>query len=459
MHKPCGYTYEIKRAEYLLDPKENSGKCPICNKHSLNTKDTLNEKFKMRNLGIIATKEPSNKTVEVHNTVCGHDYSVYYLDILNGKNATCPICRSKHRKDIDIDYVKNEIHSIDPNYSVLSDTYTGTHDLLKIEHTTKTGKKHTYFGSRTNFLSGKRCPLCSTSTSKGEQELLSFIKGLGISASKKRFKKDNQMRELDIYIDDKNLGIEFDGLYWHNSNRVGSDYHLEKLNFFYDNFNKARVINIFEDEWDNQKDIVKDKIKSILGLQKDRIYARKCSIKEIPAKERNVFLNKNHIQGSDTANISLGLFYNDELVAVMSFTKLRKALGSTSKEGTYELSRFAGKLGYTIVGGFGKLLKYAISNYDIEKIITYADLRWTSRDNNVYLKNGFALDHISKPSYFYVGLNCDKREFRFKYRKSELKKLFPDLYSDSLSEREIMEKAGYTRIYDCGNLVYTMEIK
>ena len=40
------------------------------------------------------------------------------------------------------------------------------------------------------------------------------------------------------------------------------------------------------------------------------------------------------------------------------------------------------------------------------------------------------------------------------YRKSELKKLFPDIYSKDKSEFEIMDEAGYNRIWDCGNLVY-----
>ena len=116
--------------------------------------------------------------------------------------------------------------------------------------------------------------------------------------------------------------------------------HLDKTLFF--KTKGIRIIQIFSDEWENKKEIVKDKLKSILGVQKEKIYARNCSFKEINSIDRNYFLNENHIQGADRASISYGLFYNEKLVAVMSLTKLRKALGQNSKEGYFELSRCIG---------------------------------------------------------------------------------------------------------------------
>ena len=35
-------------------------------------------------------------------------------------------------------------------------------------------------------------------------------------------------KELDIYIPQKNLAIEYDGLYWHDENHVENKYHLNK---------------------------------------------------------------------------------------------------------------------------------------------------------------------------------------------------------------------------------------
>ena len=95
---------------------------------------------------------------------------------------------------------------------------------------------------------------------------------------------------------------------------------------------------------------------------------------------------------------------------------------------------------------------YFERNYEWNNLITYADLRWSV--GNLYLKNGFRLDHTSEPSYSYFdGVNI-RRYNRFKFRKQELKKLFPEIYSDDKTEFQIMNEAGYLKIYDCGNMVF-----
>lgn len=389
----CGHEYSIKRAEYLFYNKGNGGKCPICTPGSINTKEILESKFKLHGLDLTLLEPFKSGKVN------------YYV-----RNNKCG-----------------------------HEYYIRTYDILKDIPC--------------------QCPLCTgAQSSSQEKELQKFISEYLPDSRKKKFTITGHISfELDSYSAENKIGFEMDGLYWHSEKVVGKSYHLDKLNYFYNQ--GIRVINIFEDEWNYKKDIIKDKLKSIMGVQKERIYARRCTVKEIDASIRNNFLEENHIQGSDKANISLGLYNGDTLVAVMSFCKLRKALGqSKSKAGHYELSRFAGLLGYTIVGGFSKLLKYAIRNYDISDIITYADLRFTDERSNVYLKNGFTLDHKSKPSYYYMK-NFKKRENRYTYRKSELKKLFPDIYSKDKSEFEIMDEAGYNRIWDCGNLVYKMEIR
>lgn len=464
-HK-CGYEYEVKRAEYLLDKKENSGLCQVCNKGGCLSISAINARFKKLGLNIkIDNSEIYEKRKVkylIEDLSCGHKYVRSINDIFRKKISNCPICQTKYRKDLNIDSVKNEISTIDNNYEVLSTEYLGTHNLLTMKHKI-CGK--IYMVSRTNFMSGKRCPYCSRSKSysEGEMELLEFIKEYFPSAHKYvKYENGKKKYELDVYIPELKIGIEYDGLYWHaehitNEERYNSkSYHLDKTLYFK---NKGiRVVHVFSDEWEFKKELVKDKLRSILNVQKEEIYARKCNIKEISSVKRNKFLLDNHIQGPDAAIISYGLFYNEELVAVMSLSKLRRALGQFSKEGYYELSRYAGKIGYTITGGFSKLLKNIIKLHpEIKSIKTYADLRWTKFSGNVYDKNGFTLSHISEPSYTYTK-NYKKREYRYKFRKTELKKLFPDIYDDNKSEFEIMSEAGYDRVYDCGNLVYEYKV-
>ena len=264
-------------------------------------------------------------------------------------------------------------------------------------------------------------------------------------------------QELDIYIPEKKVAIEVDGLYWHCSDYKDKNYHINKTNEC--KKKGIRLIHIFEDD---NYEIVESKIKHILGLNNNlpKIFARKCYVEEISADYKKQFLEENHLQGNDNASIKLGLWYPQEdgdiLVSVMTFRKPQVALGN-KKDKTiydYELSRFANDNNFLVLGSFGKLFTYFKNNYEWKKIITYADLRWSV--GGIYEKNNFVLDHISKPNYFYFNRNTKERFHRYSFRKQELKKKFPKLYSDDKTEFEIMEETKiYKRIYDCGNMIFT----
>jgi hypothetical protein len=260
--------------------------------------------------------------------------------------------------------------------------------------------------------------------------------------------------ELDFYCEDKKIAIEINGLYWHGELSGGKDknYHLQKTVECYKK--NIQLIHIFEDELYNKILIVKQRLKHIFGLVMRNIYARKCIIKEIDDKIKNGFLDKYHLQGKDKCNINLGLFYKNRLVAVMTFSKLRKALGQIHKEGFWELSRFATIANFNIIGGASKLLTYFEKTYNPIQIITYADRRWSQ--GNMYYKLGFKLDHMSPPSYWYMYNHTIKRIHRFNFRKNVLKDKLK-IFDPNLSEWENMKNNGYDRIWDCGNLVFIKE--
>ena len=175
----------------------------------------------------------------------------------------------------------------------------------------------------------------------------------------------------------------------------------------------------------------------------DKVYARKCKLKNVSVKDKNLFLNENHIQGMSNSSVNLGLYYNDELVSLMTFGKPRINMGGDKTEGSWELVRFVSKKNTVVVGGANKLFKWFIEHYKPHKVISYSDNRWAK--GNVYSKLGFAHDHDSAPNYFYVVSN--KRENRFKYRKD---RLVAEGYDKNKTEHEIMLERKIYRIYDCG---------
>ena len=250
--------------------------------------------------------------------------------------------------------------------------------------------------------------------------------------------------ELDIVIPELKLAIEFNGNFWHSEQGgTNSSYHLMKTEMCEEIGYK--LIHIFEHEWINKQEIVKEKLKAILGVDQERIYARKCIVKEVSVKEKNEFLNKHHIQGEDKSVLKFGLFYNDELVAVMTFGYPR-----FNNEYDWELIRYA--TSKHVIGGAGKLLAYFRRTY-VGSIITYADRRFSK--GNMYEKLGFKLINITKPNYWWIKDN--KVLSRYQTQKSRLTKLLSDKYDPTKTEMENMNNAGFNKIYDCGNLVFTMD--
>jgi len=267
-------------------------------------------------------------------------------------------------------------------------------------------------------------------------------------------------QEIDILIDDKKIGIEFNGLKWHSEffGRKKQTYHLDKMKLA--NNKGYKLIQIFEDEWILKEDIVKSKLKHILGLNDNKILnARKCIIKEIDSKEKNDFLIKNHIQGEDRSNIKLGAYYYNILIAVMTFNNKRNM--TKLVDGEFELSRFAVDINYRISGIGSKLLKFFIKKFNPKSIISFADRRWTiNYDNNFYTKLGFKLNKIVDPNYaYYKSTNkYDRylRQHKFNFGK---KKLIAKYNADpNKSELTIMKEMGYDRIWDCGLYKYKLTI-
>lgn len=288
-------------------------------------------------------------------------------------------------------------------------------------------------------------PINCSSISNQENEIINYLKSIIKFSIIQSDRKILKGKELDIYIPEKKIAIELDGLYWHSELFKDNNYHLNKTKLCQEQ--DIQLIHILEDEWLYKQEIVKSRLKNILGLTENKIGARKCTIREVDSIESRQFLEKNHIQGYINSKIRIGLYYNDELVSLMTFGNLRKALGSKSREGHYELLRFCNKLNTTILGGASKLFKYFLYNYQVNFIISYADRRWSIGE--LYKNLGFKELEPSSPNYWYI--NNHTREHRFNYRKSELIK---QGFNKNKSEHDIMFERGLYRIYDCGNLKF-----
>ena len=246
-------------------------------------------------------------------------------------------------------------------------------------------------------------------------------------------------KELDIFIPEKKIAIEFNGIYWHSDLFKDKRYHLNKKEICENT--GVNLIHIWEDDWVYKKEIVLSRLYNLLGLNRNSIMARKCQIREVSHKGSSEFLNENHLQGNINSSLRYGLYSGNELVSLMTFGKLRISTGSKSKDGVYELYRFVSKLGYNVNGAFSRLLKHFERTVSPDEIVTYANRDW-SIDNNVYEKNGFDFVHNTEPNFWYYDKQL-KKHHRFTFRKSKIEGV-------NLDE--------YLKVYDCGSKKYIKKL-
>lgn len=282
------------------------------------------------------------------------------------------------------------------------------------------------------------CPKCfKDNRSKYEDKICQILDELEV----KYLKNDRKVlngKELDIYVPESKFAIEFDGIYWHNNSHKTYDKYvrLQELGI--------SLMNIFESEFDY------DKVKSILSAKfhkSQMLYARKCEIREISNLEYKDFCESNHIQNYAVASVRLGLFCNNELMQIMSFSKAR-----FSRKYEWEIIRECSKNGYGIVGGKEKLFRYFLRLYNPSSIVSYCDKRWFNGES--YLKLGMKQLKDSGPSFIYTNgkitctrMQCQKYKLREKLSK----------FDEKLTEYENMLANGYYRMYDFGQHVFVWE--
>jgi len=310
------------------------------------------------------------------------------------------------------------------------------------------------FDTRTKTISNRKsnnveqCLICTplnSFKSTPETAIYEFIKENYNGTIIRLNKSILDGKELDIYLPELNLAFEHNGLYWHCEKYYNNKYHMEKTN----NCLKKgiKLIHIWGDDWIYRKDIVKSRILNLLN-KSNRIWARKCIIMNINNKDANIFYSLNHIQGNIMASkYNVGLFYNNELVSLMSFGSYRKNLNHKKKANSYELTRFCNKINTSVIGAASKLFTYFVKTYDPLEILSCADRSWSNGD--LYDKIGFNFLHNTKENYYYIidGM----RQNRFLFQKHKLVK---EGFDKSKTEHQIMLDRKIFRVYDSGSKIY-----
>ncbi len=272
-----------------------------------------------------------------------------------------------------------------------------------------------------------------------------FIKTLNVKYIKHN-RKEIKPLELDFYFPEYKVAIEVNDIashnstlsYMKNSTPINKDYHVNKSRLCEEK--GIRLIHIWEYEWNNerQKPILENIIKNALGINTNKIYARKLDIEIRESKLMREFFDTNNIQGFRSGKFAICLVDKVTKEIYMSYMIGSAFFGKGKYE--YEVIRGATKLGYTVVGGASKIWKYFIDNYNPQSCVYYIDYNYF---------NGNSLP--------YLGLKYITTQFSYKnwwVKEQEIKNREP------MRHKEIKEKyksGEVLQIYNAGTKVYVYE--
>jgi len=273
-------------------------------------------------------------------------------------------------------------------------------------------------------------------TSYLEQEMATFLNDCNVTF-------DQNIRtiippyELDFYMPSHNLAIEMNGDYWHSDLKRDKKYHQDKWNSARNQ--GIRLIQIWETDWNNNKDKFKRMIQSSLNLKNRGVPARKATIDKISGKAAKLFLNKYHLQGYVAGTHFAAFDAMHRIIGVMSF--------GMSRNQHFELKRWVTDE-YTHPGLFSKTFKFAQNELKFDKVVSFSMNDWFTGD--LYEKTGFTKIEEQRPTYRYLYDN--KWRHCSYFTRKGIKNKLPEYYSDDLTEFQMTNNAGILRTWDSGKI-------
>lgn len=367
---------------------------------------------------------------------CNREKIVYGLSLRRGESKSCghlsdffrrqtlmakygDVANNKHREEWQIETVSSKDKLL--QYILNKDHKPTALELaneLDISTTNIYRKIHSYGLEQLIYI--------EYNSSKYESELIDILESITTSRIETRNHTAINGQELDIYIPDKKIAIEFNGDYWHSELHKDKYYHQQKT---VECIKRGiQLVHIFEHEWKDSE--TKQKIITMLNiLVNDNISTvNACNtndIVEVSNEESKDFLEINHIKGYEESTINIGYKLNNRLIALITFNK-------TNGEFQYELTRICTVSDIKSVNCIENMFKYFINKYSPNSIVSYCDI--SKFNGNTYLNLGFKanISMLSDPNYIWYNLN-EK-----------------DILDNNNLDESMMNELGYAKVYDSG---------
>jgi hypothetical protein len=203
-----------------------------------------------------------------------------------------------------------------------------------------------------------------------------------------------------------------------------------------------RTIYVYDYEITDERkfEVIISDIKYALGKIENRIYARKCVLRELTNKDVRQFLVDNSLFGYRSASVTLGLYYEDELVMIYSFGN-----NFYGRNKDTEVIRVCTKKNTQVIGGSSKCLNYYIKNYakSGETIVFYVD----------------AIHHSGSSMTEFEFVNHENGFMNYYVSFDKLGKAFNRTPSRNKEVKELIEKGELVLVPTYGVDVYKKIIK
>jgi hypothetical protein len=299
------------------------------------------------------------------------------------------------------------------------------------------------------------CPQCAHNVSKVEVEIARFLEIF--TPVIRRDRSLIKPKELDIFLPEHKIAVEYCGMYWHSAFSAKDDVlfrskHISKYQAARDA--GIKLITLYETDWRDHKPQVKRLLRNLVGKSRGKLMARKCCIKHVLHGEARSFFEAYHPQGGDGVGEHYGLFWKDKIVACMRFTLGGNDRGRGAKDRVWTLSRFATRL--SVVGAASRLFSAFVKEHNPALVKSFSDNRLFT--GGMYRKLGFNLEEESGADY---SVWSEKRlelkpksHFQRRYLEKRQKEhgFIADFNpgKDVRTERDVTFELGCGRIYDCG---------
>lgn len=297
----CGHEWEAT----VLNRTQHKQNCPYCagkkvltNFNDLETLYPNIAKMWSKNNKTLANQvRPFSHTKAWWVGACGHEWEMSVSKKVSGQG--CPHCKNK--------IITPGINDLATKHPTIAKEWDGTKNFpLSASHIAPSAKNKHYWKCELGHeweatvysRTGKNkngCPYCNflSSRSKTEKEI---YENLHATYPNKIIEVNNRTllegQEIDIYLPEHSLAIEYNGLYWHSENAgKNSTYHYNK--WLKCEENNIQLFYIWEDEYKKDKNKIFSYLHNIIQQQLPQIsnnllpFARNGSYEEIVFKNNN----------------------------------------------------------------------------------------------------------------------------------------------------------------------------